>query len=416
MPLSRKPANDNTYTNDLDYDLDNDLYEGRPCYNAWSRDYLEYSAAKWGIDAEGLSNAEICLALRNIKELEYIDQEEVDIDEVINIPNDRSNFEKFRGNIMWEWGWLLYLYSVLPEGTMCLVDIQTPSSNTNAFIYNEDAPSGPELMIEDWVEDVLEECGEQYRFSVAILNIHPERGADHANAIIFDHDEYRASRFEPHGSAANFYNADILDDLLHEYVTNLRIGGEKWEYISLSSECGRGPQAFQTKGQKSYIDKMSAVLGNRTELEAEGFCSVWTLMFIHLRMLNPNVNDEDIVYYMSERSGIILNDMVRRYASFIVNNVDENWPLSHKMKMMNIGDFVVFKYKGKEYDGVIYDMNPDRYEIIVVVPDKIEDVPGRFFPIPVKFVDMNDKGNYEDIRRKIRAFATNNVISILGWD
>lgn len=262
---------------------------------------------------------------------------------------------------------------------------------------------------------MLLRCGKGYRFSVAILNISPERGPNHANAIIFDNDENTVTRFEPHGDAVGFYNADILDDLFSRYAATLDTSAGEWEYISLSRECGVGPQYLQTQTQESYMSKMRAIFGDMADSEAEGFCSVWTLMFIHLRMLNPDSYDEEIVEYMQSHNGMVLNDMVRRYASYIVNIVDENWPLAHKMSMMNVGDFVVFKYKGAEFEGVVYEMDPDNYAATLILPERVEGIRGRFVPVPIRLIDMNDKGNYEEIREKIKSFATERVLRILGW-
>lgn len=99
----------------------------------WTRDELVPEAERWGLPTEGLSEVDICSNLRAMKELDIAP---IPDGTNIYIPHDRSKFEKFRGNELWEWGWLLYLYSSLPEGTMCLVDIQTESGNPSAFIYN----------------------------------------------------------------------------------------------------------------------------------------------------------------------------------------------------------------------------------------------------------------------------------------
>jgi len=95
----------------------------------------------------------------------------------------------------------------------------------------------------------------------------------HLNAIIIDNN--KIYRFEPYGSLRDIeklYNYKIVDEFLKQFF-------KEYEYIGpMSYQITLGPQSLEELVEDKY----------------EGFCSAWSLMFIHLKLLNKDKSIEEI--------------------------------------------------------------------------------------------------------------------------
>ena len=130
----------------------------------------------------------------------------------------------------------------------------------NTLIYDQ------EFNIEDKDKDKSITC--------FILEIRSDLIAfKHLNAIIIDNN--KVYRYEPYGSMRDIeklYNYKIVDAFLEQFFN-------KYQYI--------GPMSYQkTVGPQSSEELQTHMYS--------GFCSLWSLMFIHLILLNRDKNPEEI--------------------------------------------------------------------------------------------------------------------------
>lgn len=90
----------------------------------------------------------------------------------------------------------------------------------------------------------------------------------HTNAVIFDSRNQTAERFEPHGHTRYSKYQKRLDKSQRRFLRRL-----KYVYIrpKVMSSAQKGPQLLQ---------KVLPMQG--------GYCTVWSLMYVHARMTNPD--------------------------------------------------------------------------------------------------------------------------------
>lgn len=309
------------------------------------------------------------LAKRQNMKIELIIQdmtEEPDMEKITDLPsvealndltdffqNDKANYEKFRGSFTMEWGWLMWLQQKYGKKLVCAWE-GTRGQGGIFYSWTGTKRHRKGITIEPWFLDNIKECLDtKSRFVVGILGMKVKRGY-HANALIFDIKNRIVSRFEPNGGQAiGYYNHKAvnhtLDTFFKSKATIDKIG--EWKYESPSDFCPVGPQVKAAKHQ--YEKKVGKVYGKQVVIEAGGFCAVWSLMFIHYKLLNPDRNDQEIITWLLELSAEKLSNMVREYAAFVVNNIDHHWDAKEADKRLDENDIVEFK-RGKEvYVGVL---------------------------------------------------------------
>jgi hypothetical protein len=248
---------------------------------------------------------------------------------------DRKDYVQFRGRYVWEWGWLLFLEKELGAKIVCIW--KGTSGDGGMFFDNTNG-----FLVKEWVVKELNRCLSQTksRFTVGILEVKLDTGVYHANALIFDSENKILTRFEPHGSGLEVkYDVGMLDTQINKWMTQ-NIKG--WTYRAPIHFCpSRGPQTLET--ELYYNSKMKAIYGDNLNKEAGGFCSAWSLLFLHYRLVNPELSEKEIVDYMVSQSGEILFNRIREYVGFIVKNVDPNWTTDEKRLLLSVDDNVQFK-------------------------------------------------------------------------
>jgi len=180
--------------------------------------------------------------------------------------------------------------------------------------------------IRKWLLRELLECLRTKQF--VLLLMYAQLGPDthHLNALIFDSKHKLITRFEPHGAyrANNFLFAPIND-----FVTNWfnigypHINAAITEWLN-SAQVQKLFSGYRYRAPIDYCPKLGpqwieATIGPEMgEKYAGGYCAAWSLMFLHLRLLNPNASDETIVEAMvSTKNAQNLRKMIRNYAGFI---------------------------------------------------------------------------------------------------
>ncbi len=213
------------------------------------------------------------------------------------------------------------------------------------------------------------------------------------------------SRFEPHGSGTKSYNYNSANNDLTEFF-KLKSVIDKigvWIYKSSNEFCPIGPQ---TKAGKHYYEKkMGKVFGRDAVIESGGFCAAWSLLFVHYRLANPKLTDNQIVKYMNSFSSEELSNKIREYAAFIVNSVDKNWVNSKNRKVLEIGDYVNL-YNGRSY-GVIVKKNPKNALVLTSKYNKERPFKSVYSVGYGNIIMMEDSSKISDIE-KVRNFILNN--------
>jgi len=109
----------------------------------------------------------------------------------------------------------------------------------------------------------------------------------HANALIIDHRRKIIERFEPHGERTGSELLNFADRLLPTVLGRV-LPGYRYEIPSASCPV-LGPQALSGEGDP--------------EVKAQGYCQCWALLYVSLRIMNPDWNGHQIIQQMN-RSGL----------------------------------------------------------------------------------------------------------------
>lgn len=236
-----------------------------------------------------------------------------------------KGFERFRGRYMFEWGWLLYLQEQFKD-KMCVIE----DPNNRGRIIGGKAPLRycqlikgncvkRGLIEQPWLRNELLRCKQKgVRFTVTLLTMAIPHGY-HANALILDNQSGVLSRFEPHGAATTSYSISRLDNTLTQFVKENPTLMKR--YQAPPDFCPDvGPQTKE-RFSKKYSIVTKKAFGKVVRAEAGGYCSAWSLMFIHYRIMNPMKSNQEIHKHIN-RNPDELADMIRNYMAFIVKIVE----------------------------------------------------------------------------------------------
>jgi hypothetical protein len=142
------------------------------------------------------------------------------------------------------------------------------------------------------------------RFIFFSLIILPAKGkSNHANIIIIDLFKHTLERFEPHGYFKNNYQKNIDKAIKNKLMKEINLGS--FEYLP--------PQ------------KLSPKFGIQNKADAFcGMCVTITMMYLHMRVLNPDIEQKRIVNYFLKKSEKKLRDTMLRYAKFVEDTMKKN--------------------------------------------------------------------------------------------
>lgn len=123
----------------------------------------------------------------------------------------------------------------------------------------------------------------------------------HSNIIIFNRSMRTVEHFEPHGGKyqQQVDNAPILEQFIKTEFP-------KWQYISPSMLC---PKILASKGPQH-----SEVLFG---FSMTGYCALWSLYYVILRILNPNKTSDETYIYLTKHPGIFLE--IRRFRCLVLD-------------------------------------------------------------------------------------------------
>ena len=323
---------------------------------------------------------------------------------------DLKKFYKFRGVYMWEWGWLLWLQENLKGAAMC---VWKGPRHEEGFFYDDRTGK---LTVKDWALQAVLNCALRYRvrFVVGILAVKTEDGDYHANALIFDTENQRLTRFEPHGGETTSYNMEKLDSAMEHWLSQneYKLGGgdegymgwesgSTWQYNKPPNFCPReGPQSLENWRLVEEAFKTRMVFGKEVRMETGGFCSAWSLLYIHLRITNPDATDKEISEYLVGLGDKKLSFMIREYAEFIVSRVDPTWVAAEKRAAFSVGDYFEMRDRPGNLTGLGRILRIDQTTALTWRSYRGKRARYKFDPVNVRLTDLEPISS-EKLRERI---------------
>lgn len=153
-------------------------------------------------------------------------------------------------------------------------------------------------------------CNQRFGFiPVAVLSPQTDTmlgNIGHANLLLIDYQTQRIEHFEPHGEMRAFQcglKPFVLNDAIDEWVHNvllLQPTFRDFTYVPTLAVC-------------PAIGLQSKEL----DLGVGGFCRVYTALYLHLRLLEPDVPAEDVIERLLAWSPTELTNAVLRYAHML---------------------------------------------------------------------------------------------------
>lgn len=133
----------------------------------------------------------------------------------------------------------------------------------------------------------------------------------HQNMLIYDRDHDTLENFEPHGQSMDF-DRDLFDTEIENYFVG---NGLVSKYYSSNMICPRfGPQSRQDYERKLY-DMHGGI-------SHEGFCFMWSIWYIDLRLTFPDVPREviqrDALTHLDDMG---YNYFITNYTKFVFNYI-----------------------------------------------------------------------------------------------
>lgn len=172
----------------------------------------------------------------------------------------------------------------------------------------------PTLLITPKIGLYLNNCKERFLimplslYSISVDQPFTETSMGHANVLIFDTFLKTIERFDPHGTqsyeGANVsYNQDAIDKYLTGAFGSLL---PSYKYIEFSVACPYfGPQL--------YVERNTSKVG--------GYCVMWSLMFIILKLLNPNKSSIELLKFMTKGTPDEIANKLSRFTKSVVDTL-----------------------------------------------------------------------------------------------
>lgn len=162
----------------------------------------------------------------------------------------------------------------------------------------------------DIFKDMIKNCSK--RFLIIPINIQNVIGIGHANMLIYDKNKNTLEHFDSNGSSVYIH----ADNVLTKVCDILKI-----EYLNPQKTC-------------PYFGPQMKEMLCWSKLESVGFCLVWSLWFVELRLKNPDTQSKELISKASSNLGLGICKFIASYAQFIQN-------LSTKYNIVETNGFVV---------------------------------------------------------------------------
>lgn len=389
-------------------------------------------------DAYDLDKPTLCVRITKMRE--RLAMSKRILSDMLNARTDMSQFA-FSGlvsghvsNARAAYIMLLYLKSTLPIDYVDLLFKESPfigESNHGIYILADTDPM--ELEIPDYFPAILERSM-NFKYGLSILTI-ALPGNLHANAIIFDNKKKILSIWEPHLIPAAKFGSFIesVITLLNNWLVQM---GEKyawfgkgWVATHSSSICPRtklglpiGPQDVEHKSTKPYIEDLKHIVGKGTVTkDLVGYCQLWSILFIYVKMRNPGISDSQITKYFIDLGPHKTKDIIRQFTSFATNIENNLYSWSSPTNYLERGDYVMGevessnigvgrqpgRYKLIKFYAIIESVNVDenKIEAWTITSDQLgKDFEPKLYKYWADVLTLNDENNYDEIRKQFEKY------------
>ena len=152
--------------------------------------------------------------------------------------------------------------------------------------------------------------------------------SNHANIIVIDTKQKTCERFEPHGSTFYFNKRSLKEnDNVNKIMDNdvmKRLELQDYKYLS-----------------PKYL---SPFIGVQAKADSYcGMCVTISMMYLHLRILNPDIVQKKLVKFLMKRDKNKLKTMILKYAKHVENTLKNNEDYVLKLFDEVIDELVFFK-------------------------------------------------------------------------
>lgn len=202
-----------------------------------------------------------------------------------------------------------------------------------------DKSDGDRLM---WTRVFTEKVGKCYqggvRFMIGLIQIRwggDRLGEAHDNALVIDFKKKSITRYEPNGGLVTeelgWYPGDEFDDALRDLFFDVifpKIGIDYrgWRLNSTNEMCARPVKSVGSTGwgKVGPQDAEGGVDKFNLQGEAEGYCAAWSMLFLHYRIMHPELSNEMAARkFATDYTPEELALMIRQYAAFIASKKNE---------------------------------------------------------------------------------------------
>lgn len=160
----------------------------------------------------------------------------------------------------------------------------------------------------------------------------------HTNVLIYTKDTNIVERFEPHGGISktiqDIFNVKRMDEELNNmFHENFN---KTITYKTPEMVCPE--ESFQLIQSR---EKLLISAGVQLPGDPKGFCTAWSIWFIHMRLEHPDIESEELQNIALEnlkgeaKKGEDLTRFIRNYSEFIVdrvNELDDGTPLDKQIE------------------------------------------------------------------------------------
>jgi len=172
---------------------------------------------------------------------------------------------------------------------------------TSELMVKNVKPVDPQVSV-SLFNQMIKKCKKRI-IAVSVQLIVKDKPGTHANMLILDTKKKTVELFEPHGKRSEETTMDSLvgaynisDKLLKKYFQKFF---PEYKYVSPKD-------LLPSYGFQAEIDAYS------------GLCVTWSTMYLHYRVLNPDVTSKEIVKHIKKK---VNRDFLLKYAKYIEDTV-----------------------------------------------------------------------------------------------
>jgi hypothetical protein len=174
----------------------------------------------------------------------------------------------------------------------------------NAIVYNVNRD---EILIPDDLVKNLKKCKNKRFIYIYFGIVWEQQPGGHANMILIDTNNKTIERYEPHGHSLGFDKKKIIlngiDKKFNKKLLSY-LGLKEYTYIS-------------------PVD-ISPKIGVQLKADAyNGMCVTYSMIYLQLRLMNPDVDQTEIIKYLLKKPKNEIYDIILRYAKYIEDKLKQ---------------------------------------------------------------------------------------------